>query len=146
VVLVGDVDIRPGPDIVADLDVLVSHDVAAPADHAAVADAQDRVRAKVVPGQHPGRHRDLLGDQRVRADRDPLFAEDRPEREGHDRPGSEFAERPRRGGTRAHLSGPARLAPRPVHRARHQIPPRGGRPSLQSLQHHPGIVHRPGSG
>jgi CheY-like chemotaxis protein len=50
VVLVGDVDVGAGPHVVADLDALVRDDVAAPADHAAVADSQHRLRAEILTG------------------------------------------------------------------------------------------------
>ena len=44
VVLVGDVDVGPGVDVVSDLHLEVADDVAAPADHAPVADADHRDR------------------------------------------------------------------------------------------------------
>ncbi len=50
VVLVGDVDVRAGPDVIADRHRLVRHDVAAPADHAPVAD-----REHGPAGRGPGR-------------------------------------------------------------------------------------------
>ena len=54
VVLVGDVDVGAGPYVVADLDVLVRDDVAAPADHAAVADPQHASLSQVLAGDDAG--------------------------------------------------------------------------------------------
>ena len=52
VVLVGDVDVGTGVDVVADLDLEVTDDVAAPADHAPVADAHHRVGDHLLAGHH----------------------------------------------------------------------------------------------
>jgi hypothetical protein len=51
VVLVGDVDVRAGPDVVADRHVLVRHDVTTPADHAAVADREHGQAAEILARQ-----------------------------------------------------------------------------------------------
>jgi hypothetical protein len=54
VVLIGDVDVGAGVDVVTDLDVEVADDVTASADHAAVADADHRIGDHVLVGHHAG--------------------------------------------------------------------------------------------
>ena len=73
VVLVGDVHIRPGVDVVTHLDLKMSDDVAPPADHAAVADPDDRVRDHSLAGHHPGRDAHVGADEGVLTDMDPTF-------------------------------------------------------------------------
>jgi hypothetical protein len=53
VILVRDVDVRPGPHIVADRHALMRHDVAAAADNAAVADLQHGEPEQVLAGDKP---------------------------------------------------------------------------------------------
>jgi hypothetical protein len=81
-VLVRDVDVRSGVHVVPDLEVEVSDDVAATADHAAVTDPHHRVRDHLLARNHPGRDADVGADQRVLADSDPTLAEDCTDREG----------------------------------------------------------------
>ena len=52
VVLIGDVDVGAGVDVITDLDIEVADDVAAAADHAAVADADHRIGDHVLVGHH----------------------------------------------------------------------------------------------
>ena len=63
VVLVGDVHVVAGPDVVADLDALVADDADALAERAAVADRDDRIAAQV------GLRRHARADARERSDR-----------------------------------------------------------------------------
>src|SRR5215469_7527171 len=74
VVLVGDVDVRAGVDVIPDHNGAVGDDVAAPADNAAVTDAKHRLVPEILPGNHPGTQADLLTNQRSGADRDPGLA------------------------------------------------------------------------
>src|SRR5262245_11799025 len=73
-VLIGYIHIRSGVDVIADIDRVVADDVAPATDHAAIADPQDRIRAKVVAGHHPRADRDLLGDYGLVSDLDPAFS------------------------------------------------------------------------
>ena len=92
VVLVGDVDIRAGENIVTDQDRVVRDDVAAAPDHAAVAHPQHRAVAQVLAGQHARTQRDLRPDHGLVADLDPALAVDGAGREGHQGPGAERRE------------------------------------------------------
>jgi hypothetical protein len=69
-------------DVVSDLEIEVAHDVAAPTDHAAVADADDRVGHHGLAGDHPRGDAHVRSDQRVATDVDPPLAEERPGRKG----------------------------------------------------------------
>jgi hypothetical protein len=82
VVLVGDVDVRAGVDVVSDLEVEVSDDVAAAADHASVTDPHHRVGDHPLSRHHPGRDAHVRSEQRVLADADRTLAEDGARREG----------------------------------------------------------------
>ena len=55
VVLVGDVDVGPRLDVVADHDLPVADDVRAAPDEAAAADGDDRIGRHLLPGRHAGR-------------------------------------------------------------------------------------------
>jgi len=92
VVLIGDVDVGPGLDVAADVDLEMADDVTAPADHAAVTDPYDGVSDHRLPRHHAGRQTHEGADQRVPTDADPLFAEDGPGRKGQAAPPPEGAE------------------------------------------------------
>ncbi len=94
-VLIGDVDVVTGPDVVADLDALVADDADALAEHAAVADRDDRFAALVRMDGHPGRDAGKGADRAARADRDATFAEDHRRREGDHAAVAEVIEAPR---------------------------------------------------
>src|ERR1022692_397895 len=88
-------------DAVADLDRVVRHDMAAPADHAAVPEAQHRVGAEVVTGRHAGAQRDVRREHRGGPDLDPALPVHRPRRKRDQRvrpEGREPAARGRLGG------------------------------------------------
>jgi len=101
VVLVGDVHVGTGVDVVPDLHVEVADDMTPPADHASVADADDRIGDHELPRHHPGGDAHVWPDQRVGPDGDPLLTEDRPGREGQAAPLAEASEPPGRGVTGA---------------------------------------------
>jgi hypothetical protein len=92
VVLIGDVDVGAGVDVVADLEIEVTDDMAAAPDHAPVADAHHRIGDHALPRHHPGRDAHMGADQRVPTDPDPLFAEDGPGRKGQAAPIAECTE------------------------------------------------------
>ena len=115
VVLVGDVDVRAGEHVVPDDQRLVGHEVTAPADHAAVPDAQHGDGAEILAGNHPGRQGHQGADQRTRADRDRPLAEHRPGREGRHRSGAERGEPPAGRGVRRDHPGALGGLPAPVH-------------------------------
>ena len=94
VVLIGDVDVRSGEDVIPDDERMVRHDMTAPADHAPVPDQEHRGRAEILAGHHPGRQSDERADEGIRSDRDRALPEHRSEREGHDRSGAERGEPP----------------------------------------------------
>src|SRR5260370_1343533 len=125
VVLVGDVDVRAGEHVVLDHQRVVRHDVAAPADHAAVPDPQHRHRAEVLAGHHPRGQGHEGADEGALADRDPAFAEDRTGREGRHRAAAERGEPPPGRGVRGQHAGPLRRLPAPVHRPPPQPPEPG---------------------
>jgi hypothetical protein len=54
VVLVGYVDVRTRVDIITDVHLEVTDDVAPPSDHAAVADPHDRIGDHALAGHHAG--------------------------------------------------------------------------------------------
>src|SRR5215472_14766912 len=76
VVLVRDVDVGPGVDVVADVDRVVRDDVAAPADHAPVADPQHRIGSQVVAWTQARAHRDLFREHCSGTQLDPALAVD----------------------------------------------------------------------
>src|SRR5690606_25767754 len=82
VVLIGDVDVGAGEDVVADLDRLMADDVRAAPDGAPATDGHDALRAQVLSGDHARGDGDALAHQRVLADLDPRLAEDRAGGEG----------------------------------------------------------------
>ncbi len=81
VVLIGDVDVRTGLHVTADLDREVTHDVAAPADHGAVTDPDDGVGHHLLARHHAGGQAHVRADEGVLTDADPLLAEDGARRE-----------------------------------------------------------------
>ena len=82
VVLVGDVDVWPGVDVVTDLEVEVADDVAAAADHAAITDTHHRIGDHLLSRNHPRRDAHIWTHQRVGANADPALTEDGAGREG----------------------------------------------------------------
>lgn len=74
-VLIGDVDVRPGVHIVADLHAKVTDDVAASADHAPVTDSYHRISDHPLPWHHPSRQADPGANEGVVADLNPPLAE-----------------------------------------------------------------------
>ena len=111
VVLVGDVDVRPGEDVVADLNRVVRNDMAAAPDHAPVADSEHRNGAEIVARRHARAQRDQLGDHALVADLDPALAVDGAGREGHQRAGPESREPAAGGGLGSHGPGLLHAAP-----------------------------------
>ena len=86
VVLVGDVAVRPGDDVVADGHRAMGDDVAGPPDRAAIADAQHRAGGagrERLPGSHAHRQAHVGGEQRGVTDGDVLLAEHVAGRERH---------------------------------------------------------------
>ena len=83
VVLIGDVDIRPGEDIVPDQDRVVRDYVAAAPDHAAIPHPHHRVRPEVMAGHHACAQGDLGRDHGLVADVYPALAKHRSGRECH---------------------------------------------------------------
>jgi hypothetical protein len=92
VVLVGDVHVGTGVDVVADVDLEVADDVAAASDHAAIADTHHRIGDHRLSRHHPGRDAHVRADQGVLAEVDPPLAEDRTGREGQAAPRTEGSE------------------------------------------------------
>jgi hypothetical protein len=82
VVLVGDVDVWPGVDVVTDLEVEVADDVAAAADHAAITDAHHRIGDHLLSRNHPRRDAHIRAHQRVGTNADPALTEHGTGREG----------------------------------------------------------------
>ena len=93
-VLVGDVDVVAGPDVVADLDREVADDATPLADQAAVADATTRSDRHRWPGTMPADRRDLRPDHRAGPDVDVALVDDRGRREADDAALAEGAEAP----------------------------------------------------
>jgi hypothetical protein len=91
-VLIGDVHIGTGVDVVTDLQVEVAHDVAAPADHAPVPDPDHWIGDHLLAGHHAGRNAHMGADKRVPPDGNPLLTEDRPGRKGQTTPLAEGPE------------------------------------------------------
>jgi hypothetical protein len=91
-VLIGDVHVGSGVDVVTDLHLKMAHDVAPAADHAPVTDAHHRIGDHVLAGHHAGRDADIGAHQGVAPDVDPALTEERPGREGETAPGSEKSE------------------------------------------------------
>jgi len=112
VVLVGDVHVGTGVDVVPDLHVEVADDMAPPADHAPVADADDRIGDHLLPRHHPGGNAHVGPDERVGPDGDPLLTEDRTRRKGQATPLTEASEPPGRGVAGA--TGPVDGQPAPT--------------------------------
>ncbi len=83
-VLVGDVHVVTGPDVVFDLDRQVPDDPAPPAEETAIADAHDRIGEARLTRHHPRRQRHVRPDHRVGADVDVALVEDRRWRETDD--------------------------------------------------------------
>jgi hypothetical protein len=79
-------------DIVADLQLEMTHDVAAPPDHATVADANHRIGDHLLTRHHAGGDADVRPDEGVAAHADPALAEDGPRREGKAAAGTEGPE------------------------------------------------------
>jgi acetyltransferase-like isoleucine patch superfamily enzyme len=75
VVLVGDVHVVAGPDVVADLDALVADDADALAERTPVADRDDRVAAHAHLRRHARADARERADRRARTDLDALLAE-----------------------------------------------------------------------
>jgi hypothetical protein len=65
VILVGDVHVRPGVDVVTDLNLEMADDVAATPDHAPVADAHNRIGDHPLTGHHAGRDAHMRPDESV---------------------------------------------------------------------------------
>ena len=76
VVLVRDVDVGPGLDVVADDDLPVAHDVRAPADQAAAADGDDRVGRHLLARRHAGRDGGTRADDGLGPDVDQVLVVD----------------------------------------------------------------------
>jgi hypothetical protein len=131
VVLVGDVDVRAGPHVVFQGDRLVRDDVAAPADHAAVADREQGQPPEVLAGQGARAQRDKLADERAHPDLYPVLAEDGAGRERHDRPFAEGLERPPGRRVGGHQAGLLELSPSPVHGPPERVALRGGNPTAK---------------
>jgi hypothetical protein len=94
-VLIGDVDVGAGMDVVSDLHVEVADDVTAAADHAPITDPDHRIGDHALARHHACRNAHVGTDQRVLPDGDPLLPEDRSGREGQTAPFTECAEPPR---------------------------------------------------
>ncbi len=92
VVLVGDVHVGPGVDVVSDLQLEVADNVAAAADHAPVADTHDGVGDHLLSGHHAGGDAHMGSDQGVATQVYPLLAEECPRRKGETGAGAEGAE------------------------------------------------------
>ncbi len=73
VVLVGDVDVGTGLDVVTDDDLPVPHDVRSPADEATAADRHDRVGRHVLARCHPGRNRGVGAHDGLGSDVDEML-------------------------------------------------------------------------
>ena len=95
VVLVRDVHVGSGVDVVTDLHLEMPDDVTPAPDHAPVADANHGIGDHLLPRHHAGGDAHVWTDEGVAPQRDPAFSEDRPGREGQAAAG---AERPEPGG------------------------------------------------
>src|SRR5215467_13828585 len=115
VVLVGDVHIRAGVDVIADRDRVVGDDMAAPADDTPVTDPQQRHLAQVLPRDHARAQADLGPDHRPGPDLDPPLAVQGAGGEADDRPRAERGERPARRGVGGDRPGALRRPPQAVH-------------------------------
>ncbi len=132
-VLVGDVDVRAGVDVVADLDREVTHDVAAPADHAAVADPDHRVGDHLLARHHPCREAHVRPHQGVAPDVDPPLAEERTLRKGQTAALAEGSESPCRHVARADGTVAGHPLPGGVHQPVGQtVAPTGATPGHRS--------------
>jgi hypothetical protein len=114
VVLVRDVDVGTSPDVVADRHGLVRHDVAAPADHAPVADRKQGQLEEILARQSACRQGHLLADEGIRTDLDSALTENGTRGKRHDRAVAEPPERPAPWCIRGYQAGPLEFAPPPV--------------------------------
>jgi hypothetical protein len=128
-ILIGDVDVVAGPDVVADLDAFVADDPDALAQRAAVPDRDDRVAAHAHLRRHARADARERPDRRARADLDPLLAEDDGRRERDHRAVAEARELPRPTVTGADRAQADRAVPRGVdyitHHAVHLVAEHG---------------------
>jgi hypothetical protein len=115
-ILVGDVDVRPGEHVVADDERVMRDDMTAPADHAPVADLEYRRGPEILAGHHPGREGDERADEGAGSDRDRAFPEHGPRRERDHRAAAERGEPLPGGRIGGHHAGPLHRFPAPVHR------------------------------
>jgi hypothetical protein len=77
VILIGDVDMMAGPNVIADLDSQVTDDATPFTNEAPVADADDRISDHLLAGDHAGRKGDLRPKHRAFADVDVVLVEQR---------------------------------------------------------------------
>jgi hypothetical protein len=80
-VLIGDVHVGSGVDIVADLHLEMPDDMTAPTDHASITDPHHRIGHHRLPRHHAGRNARVRADESVGTYLYPAFAEHRPWRE-----------------------------------------------------------------
>lgn len=76
-ILIGDVDMVTGPNVVADFDIEMSHDAAALSNQAAVTNFNYRVRDALLPRNHSGGKSDMGPDHGARSNVNELFVEQR---------------------------------------------------------------------
>lgn len=82
-VLIGDVDVVPGPHVIADPYLQVTDNAASLADQAAVTDGDHGIGDHRLAWHHARRQRDLRTEQRSLADVDELLVEERVRREAN---------------------------------------------------------------
>ena len=106
-VLIGDVHVMPGPDIITDVDRKMTDDARAPTDEAPISDTNYRVDHTVLSRHHSRRERHLGTNHRSLSDVDEPLVHDRSRRKAHDASGTECAESPAAAGVGTN-GGPAR--------------------------------------
>ena len=133
-VLVGQVHVVPGPDVVADDDPFVGDDADPLAEHTAVADRDDRVAAHAGLRRHPGAQARERTDRRARADRDARLTEDHCRREGEHAAFTESVERAGAAVARADRAVVDDRPPRGMHRVAREAPDLVSRPPASSCK------------
>ena len=76
-ILIGDVDVVTGPDVVADIDLEMAHDAAAFSDQAAIANRYHGVCHALLSRDHSGGQSDIGADHGARSNMNELFVEQR---------------------------------------------------------------------
>src|SRR5262245_41013321 len=133
VVLVGDVDVVAGPDVVADLDPFVADDADALAEHAAVTDRDHGISDQSRLCGHAGADAGERADRRAFTDRNAAFAVDHGRRERDETSVAEPVEPLRASMPRAERAVTHHTFPRSLHDLAGE--------SAQFVPHHAGTLY-----